>query len=186
MPEESDNELMLSVKRGELEKMALLFERHHCALYRFLFHMTHHRELSEDMVQNTFYRMLKYRNTFTGNGEFKTWMYHLARNVLKDDWKKSKANRREYDLTEFAEKMEGGFLADEALQKSQDLNLLMKAIKKLNAVDREILVLSRFQQLKYHEIALVVNLSEGAVKTRVHRAINELRNIYLKNGSYEL
>jgi RNA polymerase sigma-70 factor (ECF subfamily) len=62
----------------------------------------------------------------------------------------------------------------------------MKAIKKLNAVDREILVLSRFQQLKYHEIALVVNLSEGAVKTRVHRAINELRNIYLKNGSYEL
>src|SRR6202007_1449095 len=80
----TDNALMLSVKAGDLDKMGLLFERHHDHLYGFLFHMTNQKELSEDMAQAVFYRMLKYRHTYTGNGEFMTWMFHLARNVLKD------------------------------------------------------------------------------------------------------
>src|ERR1700759_4883158 len=85
----SDNSLMLKVKSGDLDKMALLFQRYHRPLYGFLYHMTGQREASEDMVQNVFYRMLRSRHTFTGDGEFKTWMYHLARNVVKDHYKKA-------------------------------------------------------------------------------------------------
>lgn len=50
--------------------------------------MTYNKEASEDMVQNVFYRMLKYRHTFTGKGEFKVWMFHLGRNMLRDHAKK--------------------------------------------------------------------------------------------------
>lgn len=57
---------MLKVKSGDLDKMALLFQRYHRPLYGFLFHMTGHREASEDMVQTVFYRLLKSRHTFTG------------------------------------------------------------------------------------------------------------------------
>jgi RNA polymerase sigma factor (sigma-70 family) len=81
----SDNSIMLKVKNGDLDKLGLLFERHHRALFGFVFHMTGQRELSEDMVQNVFYRILKYRHTFRGDGEFKTWMYHMARNVINDN-----------------------------------------------------------------------------------------------------
>jgi DNA-directed RNA polymerase specialized sigma24 family protein len=67
----SDNAIMLKVKNGDIDKMGLLYERYHNQLYRFIFNMTRQKELSEDMVQNIFLRMLKYPDGFMGYGEFK-------------------------------------------------------------------------------------------------------------------
>ena len=109
--------MMLSVKAGDLDKMGLLFERHHRALYNFFYYMTGRRESSEDMVQNVFFRMLKYRHTFSGEGEFRTWMYHLGRNVLKDFLKKNKRSVREVELTAWQENIGGGIPAHEQLER---------------------------------------------------------------------
>lgn len=177
---------MLKVKSGDLEKMTLLFERHQHALYGFLYHMTRHRETSEDMVQNVFYRMLKYRHTFNGSGEFKSWMYYLALNVIKDNIKKNRRNTHEYDITEFSEKIGDGQSTDEKLHQEQALKILLDAMNNMSPGDREVLVLSQFQKLKYSEIARILNITEGAVKVRVHRAFNQLKNIYLKTASYGL
>ncbi|MFD2571045.1 RNA polymerase sigma factor [Spirosoma soli] len=176
---------MLRVKAGDLDKMGLLFERYHRPLFGFLYHMTSQQEVSEDLVQTVFYRMLKYRHTFTGDGEFRTWMYHLARNVLADHVQKSKRSGHQYDVADFAEKVGGGVAADEQLQKQQELDLLNRAMTKLSDEHREILILSRFQELKYDEIAKVLATTEGAVKVRVHRAMNALKTIFLRieNGS---
>ncbi len=176
---------MLRVKAGDLDKMGLLFERYHRPLFGFLYHMTRQREVSEDLVQTVFYRMLKYRHTFTGEGEFRTWMYHLARNVLADYVQKSKRSGHQFDVADFAEKVDGGVSADEPLQKQQELDLLNSALTKLSDEHREVLILSRFQELKYDEIARILAITEGAVKVRVHRAMNALKNIYLRieNGS---
>jgi RNA polymerase sigma factor (sigma-70 family) len=176
----TDNAIMLSVKNGELDKMGLLFERYHRALYNFFFYMTSHRESSEDMVQNTFFRMLKYRHTFSGEGEFRTWMYHLARNILKDHRKKNKKNVEQNPIGEWENNLPGGILADEPLQRKQDIKMLQYAMSRLNYESREILILSRFQDLKYTEIGRILDLNEGAVKVRVHRAMNQLKEIYLK------
>lgn len=181
---------MLQVKAGRLDTMGLLFERYHRPLLGFLFHMTNQREASEDMVQTVFYRMLKYRHTFTGDGEFRSWMYHLARNVLVDYSRQNKHSAHQYDLADVAEKISGGPTADERFEKEQELDTLQRAMAKLSSENREILVLSRFQELKYEEIARVFNTTEGAVKVRVHRAMNELRKIYLTiengNATYKL
>jgi len=176
----SDNALMLKVKSGDIDRMGMLFERYHRKLFGFLYHMTGQADLSEDMVQNVFYRMLKYRHTFTGEGEFRTWMYHLARNVLADQVKKEKRHPRLYDYDDLAERVGGGSQADERLHKEQEVALLQYALDQLSAEKREILVLSRYQELKYEEIARLLNTTEGAVKVRVHRAMQELKNIYLK------
>ncbi|QDK83629.1 RNA polymerase sigma factor [Spirosoma sp. KCTC 42546] len=175
---------MLQVKAGNMDTMGLLFERYNRSLLGFLFHMTNQREASEDMVQTVFYRMLKYRHTFTGDGEFKSWMYHLARNVLVDYSKQNKRSAQNYDLADVADKVGGGPAADESMQKEQELDMLHRAMAKLSAENREVLVLSRFQELKYEEIARVLNTTEGAIKVRVHRAMNELKKIYLtiENG----
>ncbi|WP_460912686.1 RNA polymerase sigma factor [Spirosoma areae] len=176
---------MLQVKAGRMDTMGLLFERYHRPLFGFLFHMTGQREASEDMLQTVFYRMLKYRHTFTGEGEFRSWMYHLARNVLVDYNKQNKRSAQQYDLADVADKIGGGPAADERLQKEQELDMLHRAMAKLSTDNREVLVLSRFQELKYEEIARVLNTTEGAVKVRVHRAMNELKKIYLtiENGT---
>lgn len=178
----SDNSLMSKVKAGDLDKLGLLFERYHRALFGFLFHMTHERELSEDLVQNVFYRMLKYRHTFTGEGEFKTWMYHLARNVVNDHGRSMKRTTKHLDIDEFAERIGGGASAEMPLHKKQELATLQLAMSRLPSDSREILVLSKFQELKYQEIARVLAISEGAVKVRVHRAVTQLKEIFTSIG----
>ncbi|WP_221394902.1 RNA polymerase sigma factor [Dyadobacter sp. NIV53] len=172
---------MLKVKSGDLDKMGLLFERYHRPLYTFLYHMTSRDDACQDMVQNVFYRMLKYRHTFTGEGEFKTWMYHLARNVLNDYARQNKSANHA-DVHELADRLEGGVKADAAFENYQDTESLHNAMAGLSPEHKEVLALSRFQELKYSEIAKIINISEGAVKVRVHRAMEELKKIFLKNN----
>ncbi|TLV04071.1 RNA polymerase sigma factor [Dyadobacter luticola] len=173
---------MLRVKAGDLDKMGLLFERYNRPLFGFFYHMTHNADASEDLVQNVFYRMLKYRHAFTGDGEFRTWMYHLGRNVLNDSVKQNKSANH-FDVNELADRIGGGTLADESFEKQQDKDFLHKAMAGLSAEYREVLILSRFQEMKYDEIAKVLNINEGTVKVRVHRALGELKKKFFTNES---
>jgi RNA polymerase sigma factor (sigma-70 family) len=175
----TDNAIMLRVKDGDLDKMGLLFERYHRQLYGFLFHMTYHREVSEDMVQQVFYKMLRYRQTFTGSGQFVHWMYSIARNVLKDQGKRKQLQMQAGNAEQLADQLPGGVTPEEQLEKKEARIGLYKAMEKLSDDHREILTLSRFQELKHQEIAQILNISEVAVKTRAHRALRELKNIYI-------
>jgi RNA polymerase sigma factor (sigma-70 family) len=172
---------MLRVKAGDVDRMGLLFERYHRALFGFLYHMLGgSRATSEDLVQNVFYRMLKYRHTYSGDGEFRTWMYHLARNVLADHVKKNRHAIHHTDVVDMADNLGGGHLADESLEQAQDVAVLHQALTRLSPENREVLVLSRFQEMKYGEIAQVLNTTEGAVRVRAHRALKELKTIYMR------
>ncbi|MBW4888677.1 RNA polymerase sigma factor [Mucilaginibacter sp. HMF5004] len=179
----TDNAIMLKVKEGDLDRMGLLFERYHRQLYGFLFHMTYKKELAEDMVQHTFYKMLKYRNSFTGTGEFVHWMYTVARNVLKDEYKKMKRAQLHDDVDNISDILPGGVHTGDMYDKKEAARGLHKAMEKLSDEQREILTMSRFQELKHQEIAEILNMTEGAVKVRVHRAMQELKSIYTKMES---
>jgi RNA polymerase sigma factor (sigma-70 family) len=170
--------LMLRVKDGDLDKMSVLFQRYHRQLFSFLYHMTSRRDASEDMVQNVFYRMLKYRHSFSGEGEFRSWMYHLARNVLSDTMRQDKKTAHD-DVHAMADRIGGGLGPDVELEQREEIDSLHRAIAMLTPDHREILVMSRFQELKYDEIAQILNISESAIKVRVHRAMGELRKVFL-------
>ena len=159
---------MLKVKAGDLDKMGLLFERYHRALFAFLYHSTGQVAQSEDLVQTVFYRMLKYRHTFTEVGEFRTWIYHLARNVLNDSIKKNHRMVYQADITVMSERNLYEPSADIQLEKKQESEALHEALTKLSPDHREVLILSRFQELSYQEIAEVLKTSEGNIKVRVH------------------
>lgn len=171
---------MLKVKNGDVDKMGLLYGRYNRQLFRFLFNMTRQKELSEDMLQNVFLRMLKYPDGFMGFGEFKMWMYHIARNTLYDHFRKVKRTPVHTDVKEFEEKIEGELHTDAQLEKEQELKILERAMGKLSDDNRELLILCRFQELKYNEIAMILNTTEGAIKVRVHRALTQLKSNYFK------
>src|SRR5688572_18509827 len=89
---------MIKVKEGDLDKLGLLYERYKKPLFGFFYGMNRDRELCDDLVQNVFFRILKYRYLFrgeTGGGEFKTWMFHIARNVNNDHFRKLKWKHKE-------------------------------------------------------------------------------------------
>ncbi len=176
----SDNSLMLKVKNGDIDKMGLLYERYNRQLFRFIFNMIRHKEISEDMVQNIFLRMLKYPDGFMGFGEFKTWMYHIARNAVYDHFRKVRRTPAGTDMKNWEERIEAEQFSDAQIEKEQELKLLETAMNGLSDENRELLILCRYQELKYNEIAKIMNITEGAVKVRVHRALNQLRSAYLK------
>ena len=182
----SDNALMLKVKAGDTDRLGLLFERYHRALYSFFYRLTSSSEGSEDLVQNVFLRMLKYRHTYTGEGEFKTWMYHLARNVHADYYQKNKRLGFADNFKHLENKLRDDFTIEEQTRQAEELNLLQVALNRLEVEKREVLVLSRFQGLKYKEIAVLYGCSEGAIKVKAFRALDELKTIYLKLERQEI
>lgn len=179
-----DNELMFDVRNGEISKLAILFERHHLKLFNFFTKMTFDRDVSEDLVQEVFLRILKYRHTYRGESRFTFWMFRIARNAHADHFRK---NRREDFFDENIENRTSEEpLPLDAIEYGQDIEILQKALQKLPAEKREVLVLSRFQNLKYHEIADLMNCKVGTIKLRVHRAMKDLRNIFFTLTSENL
>jgi RNA polymerase sigma-70 factor (ECF subfamily) len=128
-------------------------------------------------VQNVFYRILKYRYLFRGDGDFKTWMFHIARNVNHDNFRKNKLRRND-SIENWQERLSTEENRATDFQKEEELQLLSMAMDKLSEDKREILLLSKFQERKYKEIGEIMGCSEGAVKVKVFRALQELKTVY--------
>ena len=169
---------MLLVKEGHLPELTALFDRYHVALYRFFFHLTVDRAASEDLTQNLFYRVIRYRGSFEpSQGSFRSWIYRMARNVHFDFCKQEqKTPGRLTDPAEAEEHMAAGLTGYSEEQYLQ----LDKALARLPAEQREILVLSRYQGLKYQEISRIKDISVAAIKVQVYRALKQLRTLYFK------
>lgn len=180
MAQLSDNTIMNQVKSGDTEKLGLLFERYNRALFSYFMQMTGCRQTSEDLVQNVFIRILKYRNTYKDEGAFSTWVYRIARNTHIDYCRKQKRSVEVDEITE-PDQLEGENSNDNRDYASDHrLNLVKKALEQLDTDKKEVLILSRYQGFKYHEIAVILECSVSAVKVRVFRALNEMRLLISK------
>ena len=169
---EHDEDLMLQVRQGSAEGLGVLFDRYHSPLFNFYAKLTGDRAVSEDLVQEVFLRVLKYRQSYTPRAPFRAWVYQIARNVRLDHLRKNPAN------AEWKPEMSPSFVPADAPQKEQETLLLHRALMRLPEEKREILVLGRLQELKYEEIANLLGCEVGAVKVRIHRALQELKRVY--------
>ncbi len=177
-----DEDIMIKVKDGRVQMLAILFERYHVKLYNFFMRLTSDRGQSEDLTQEVFFRMLKYRATYRGDGKFTTWMFRIGRNAHIDHLKKFK---KEIPLgNQWEEEPAGEPSPDRQTQAEQEAMFIRKALSRLSPTKKEVILLSRFQGMKYGEISRVMGCSISSVKVQVHRAMKDLKNIYagLKGG----
>jgi len=175
----TDHDLMLAVREGELDALGELFERHHGRLFGFLVKLTGQRAAAEDIAQTVFQRMLKYRHTYRDDGSFTAWMYHLARRCAADHFRKTSAAPAAIDPHDLAERADDAPDAGAIAATHDEHALLHVALGRLDRDDREVLLLSRFQELSFAEIAGILECSVGAAKVRAHRALKELRDVFL-------
>lgn len=168
---------MEKVRDGDLDKLSLLFQRYKRPLYGFFYGMNKDQELSEDLVQNTFFRIIRYRHLFRGDGDFKTWMFHIARNVSHDHFRKDKMKFRE-SVENWQERLGHDENQSTEMQQREAQQMLSMAMDKLPIEKREVLLLSKYQEKKYKEIGEILGCSEGAVKVKVFRALQELKVVY--------
>lgn len=180
MQELTNNALMLKVKSGDLDKLGLLYERHKKRLFGFFYNMNSNASLSEDLVQNVFVRMLKYKHTFTGEGSFSAWMFRTARNVNYDYYRKNKIAFNQSEISSVEYKLEDASSIENGMQQKDDISVLNRAIQLLPPEKQEVLVLSKFKEMKFRQIGEVLGCSEGAAKVKAHRALKDLRTIFLQ------
>lgn len=178
----TDEAIMEDVKNGKLEQAAVLFERYHLRLYNFLARLAMDREVGEDLTQNVFLRMLKYKHTYREGARFQAWIYQLARNVFSDHYQSMKRSMNsKVDIERLAELLpdtDSGVEEEREARLHQSLNLLSDE-------QRELLVLTRFQHLKYEEVAEILNTTVANIKVKVHRAMIKLKEHYFQLEAYD-
>ncbi len=173
----NDNDLMEAVRDGQVEKLAILFERHHVLLFNFFLRLTGNRSVSEDLVQDVFTRILKYRAGYQGPDKFTVWMFQIARNAHVDHLRKQKGVLPLAD--QYADPPSPAPGPEDLFETGQEAALIRRALDRLPWQKREVLILSRFQDLKLREIADMTGCSVGTVKSQVHRALEDLGRIYM-------
>jgi len=174
----TDHELMLRVREGRLDELGELFERHHLRLYNFFLRLTGSRPASEDLVQEVFCRILSYRRSYFDHGDFLSWLYRLARNVGNDHFRKRGRPQEQGGDDRLGDLVCERRLPPEEIESTEAVERLRHALLRLPVEKREVLILARFQGLKYEQVGELLGCKVGAVKVRVHRAVKQLRELY--------
>ncbi len=194
----SDKALMMQVKNGDLDALGVLFERYHQRLFGFFYRLTLQRDVSADLVQDVFERILRYRSSYSGDGEFSTWLFRIARNRHSDYHRQTEkelpgtANMPAANTENATPDTTNTGFAGQAAAASAPADrvahghiedsignrlLLEQALQQLDPDKKQALVLSRIEGFLYREIAEITGSTEGAVKVRVFRGLQELRRI---------
>ena len=171
-----EKELMFQVKEGQLNKLAILFENNKVQLFNYFLRSGNNRALSEDLVQDTFMRVLAYRTSFNGTSTFKSWLYGIARNTVADHYRKNKSQHQLLDIEEV--ELVNEHTLYEAFETHQQHDLLAKSLNNIAPKHREIIISSRFQQLNYQEIAMLLDCNLNTLKARMRNAISKLQSSY--------
>ena len=172
MEELTDSSLMKLVQAGDSSQLAVLFERHHAGLFRYLMQLSRNRALSEDLTQEVFFRVLRYARTYDPDLPFPVWLYRMGRNAFFDSLRARSAEPMDAQTLQLRSREP---MPEEAFSRKQERTFLEEALQNLSEEKREVLVLSRFHDLRYQEIAQIMKCEVGTVKVRVYRALRELR-----------
>ena len=163
---------MEKVKSGNIDYMTELFNRYNSQILNYFFRLSGNLEDSQDLTQSVFLRILKYRKSFNQSKSFKSWIYGVSRNIMNSHFQTRVINT---EYTEINQLQESSNSNDE-----NDLKLY-KAINMLNDEYKDLIILSKFQGLKYKEIAEIFSTTEASIKNKVFRALDKLRTLFFEN-----
>jgi len=172
---------MRKIQSGKLHLLEEIFHRYSKRLFNYFLKSSLDKEESEDMTQITFIRVMKYRKSFDPDRSFETWVFQIARNILKDHFNKMKRQKEHFNpMEEYPEVIEETHGVEAEQEKR-----LYAAMSKLPDDKRELLVMSKFQKMKYEQIASIRQTSVNAIKVQVHRTIALLRMLYFETEPLE-
>lgn len=182
MPELSDENLMALVQQEKLIHLETLFLRYQTPLYNYFLSCTQDREASRDLTQDIFIRVLKYRHSFKANRGFRIWLFQIARNQVRDHFRENPDIHDAFEPEAHGLEDERAAHTDE--QQARETRM-QQALAMLPAHQRELLVMSKLQGMKYEDIAGIRNTSVGALKVQIHRTIARLREVYFGEDNHD-
>jgi RNA polymerase sigma-70 factor (ECF subfamily) len=163
----NDEALMQAVRDGDLGKLGVLFDRYHLGLFDFLNRMTGRRDVAEDLVQEVFLRILKYRATYRDDAPFETWVFRIARNARADYF--TKRDTVEPLSDEALASPDAAPGPEGELERQAETALLRRALMNLREDRRELIILARYRGMKHEAIAELLGSVGGSRRRRHHR-----------------
>jgi RNA polymerase sigma-70 factor (ECF subfamily) len=170
----SDEQLALGIQRGHADELTLLVERHHAPLLGFLYRMTDgDRALAEDLVQETFLRLLGSIGSYHYPRPLKPWLYAIAVNLTRDHYKQAELRHTDSMPAHLDPPATG--TPESTLITSEETKQVSAAIQDLPALQREALLLRYYQGLSLNEITQVLQVPLGTVKSRLSLGLQRLK-----------
>ena len=171
----SDQELMRLVQAGDFSPASEIYDRYSSRIYNFAYRFLRNSEAAEDATQEVFVKMLKHANQFHGDAKLSTWLFSITANWCRDYLRKADNRAKDSEDVLVTLPAPSEFSPDRTLEQRENQLRIQKALTALTPEQREAILLSRYQGLSYAEIAQISGCSEGAVKTRVFRAMETLK-----------
>jgi len=180
----SDEQLMSQVSRGHRGAFGLLVERHHQAALNLAYRLSGNPELSRDVVQESYLRILKAARRYEPRGQFRSYLFGVVRNVVRELSRRQRSRREErLDPGSGGDSIPGRFAATAAepstpvtVVEGQELrDRLFGILQSMPEPLRVVFVLSEMEGLSYSEIARICGCPMGTVASRKHAAVSRLR-----------
>ncbi len=178
---DQDLELMLRVRRGDAESFELLLRRHRAPLVGYFCRMVQDRALAEDLAQEVFLRVYRARHRYQGEARFTTWLYRIATNLALNAIRDRKPVAARLEPLEAEGDPDASLFVDSKPTAEQQLiqsdrqRLIRRAIEALPENQRAAVILHKYQEVDYHQIAKILGVSVSAVKSLLFRAYESLR-----------
>jgi RNA polymerase sigma factor (sigma-70 family) len=167
-----DAALMQEAVRGSEEAFSTLVRKHQRSLVNFFARMGAQLD-REDLAQETFLRLFRFRASYRPSAQFSTFLYHVARNVWADRGRKV----LRFERTANAYEKESRFAQSSAKAQRGDSLDIEAALDRLSSKHREVIVLNIYQGLRYQEVADILRIPLGTVKSRINHALAALKEM---------
>jgi RNA polymerase sigma-70 factor (ECF subfamily) len=180
----TDAEIMLQVKAGDDSAFAYLVQKYRRPMVSFMFRMAHNAAGAEDLAQEVFLRVYRSRESYEASAKFTTWLYRIATNLAVNHARDTRHERPENTVSLDEPDEESGRTldlpdgtpsAEENLMHRERLAAIRQRVQALPERQRIAVVMHKYQQMDYHQIADVLKLSESATKSLLFRAYETLR-----------
>ena len=189
----TEQELVARAKQGDQDAFAQLVETNQNKIYSLALRMTGNPEDGADLAQEAFLRAWRSLPSFQEESSFSTWLYKLTSNLCIDFLRKEKRRKAavttvslddEEDDSPSLEVPDHRFTPETEVERRELRSAMSRALKVMSEEHRQILILREVEGLSYTEIAELLNVEEGTVKSRLARARISLRNILQKEGNF--
>jgi RNA polymerase sigma-70 factor (ECF subfamily) len=173
LPEES---VIERASAGETEAFSFLYDRYVNRIYNYIYYRTGNPFEAEDLTSRVFHRALNHINHYHNRGvPFSAWLYRIAHNLVAN-WHRDNSRRNEVPLDDQPNLYHQGEQPERVLVTNQELENLLKVIRKLPAERQQLLILKFVEGMSNAEIAQIMMRSEGAIKSLYHRTLLTLRD----------
>jgi len=176
-----DAELMLRVKEGDADSFARLLEKYRSPVIHFLYRMVQNSAVAEELAQEVFLRVYRSRSTYEPTAKFTTWLFriatHLALNALRDNKNERLLDRLDDDTSDLPVRQvsDSRPTVEETMLYQARMDEVRRAVSMLPEKQRAAVLMHKYEEMEYSQIAKVLSCSESAVKSLLFRAYETLR-----------